>query len=152
MVKSLAVAIARRWTKQKVTIFSYSCAKFDASRTISYQMLQIANLKIICTVSTETVCWFEPSLAETIISHCRGYLISIADWHFFSSPEPKAHGWANIIPVTPASINIFKHLLLWNHWAKWTQISHGDFLGWGNQSLFKWSWSLDQDGCHYHIW
>ena len=46
-------------------------------------------------------------------------------WNFnkckllFSSPEPKAHGWANIIPVTLASIhlsmNIFKHLLLWNH-------------------------------------
>ena len=75
----------------------------------------------------------------------------------FSSPEPKAHGWANSIPVTPASVrrpssvNIFKHLLLWNHWANWTQILYGDSLGRGNESLFKWSWSLDQDGRHAHI-
>ena len=50
------------------------------------------------------------------------------------------------------SVNIFKHLLLWNHWANWTQISYGDSLGWGNESLFKWSWSHDQDGHHAHIW
>ena len=50
------------------------------------------------------------------------------------------------------SVNIFKHLLLWNHWANWTQISYGDSLGWGNESLFKWSWSHDQDGRHAHIW
>ena len=24
-------------------------------------------------------------------------------------------------------------------------------MGWGNKSLFKWSRSLDQDGCHAHI-
>ena len=50
------------------------------------------------------------------------------------------------------SVNIFKHLLLWNHWANWTQISYGDSLGWGNESLFKWLWSHDQDGRHAHIW
>ena len=44
------------------------------------------------------------------------------------------------------SVNIFKHLL-WNHWANWTQISYGDSLGLGKESLFKWSWSHDQDGC-----
>ena len=79
-----------------------------------------------------------------------------------SSPEPKAPRWAISIPVTPASVvrrpsvrpsvNIFKHLLLWNHWANWTQISYGDSLGWGKESLFKWSWSHDQDGRHAHIW
>ena len=77
---------------------------------------------------------------------------------FISSPEPKAPRWAISIPVTPASavrlssVNIFKHLLLWNHWANLTQISYGDSLGWGNQSLFKWSWSHDQNGRHAHIW
>ena len=80
----------------------------------------------------------------------------------FSSPEPKAHWWANSIPVTPvsvvrpsvrqSSVNIFKHLLLWNYWANWTHISYGDSLGWGYESLFKWSWSHDQDGRHAHIW
>ena len=33
-----------------------------------------------------------------------------------------------------------------------TQISYGDSLGWGNKSLFKWSWSHDQDGRHAYIW
>ena len=50
------------------------------------------------------------------------------------------------------SVNIFKHLLFWNHWAIWTQISYGDSLGWGNKSLSKWFWSHDQDGRHAHIW
>ena len=79
----------------------------------------------------------------------------------FSSPEPKAPRWAISIPVTllpvrlsvvRPSVNIFKHLLLWNHWANWTQISYGDSLGWGNESLFKFSLSHDQDGRHAHIW
>ena len=35
------------------------------------------------------------------------------------------------------SINIFKHFLLWNHWANQTQISYGGSLGRGNESLFK---------------
>ena len=82
-------------------------------------------------------------------------------FYIFSSPEPKAHWWAISIPVTPASVrpsvrlssvNILKHLLLWNYWANWTYISYGDSLGWGNESLFKWSWSHDQDGRHAHIW
>ena len=64
----------------------------------------------------------------------------------FSSPEPKAHGWANSIPVTPASgvrpsVNIFKHLL-WNHLANWTQISYEDSLGWGEQKFVQ----MVQDG------
>ena len=49
-------------------------------------------------------------------------------------------------------VNIFKYLLLWNHLANQTQISYGDSLGRGNESLFKWSWSHDQDGRHAHIW
>ena len=54
--------------------------------------------------------------------------------------------------VVRPSVNIFKHLLLWNHWANLTQISYGDSLGWENESLFKCSWSHDQDGRHAHIW
>ena len=50
------------------------------------------------------------------------------------------------------SVHNFKHLLLWNHWANLIQISYGDSLGRGNKSLFKWSWSHDQDGRHAHIW
>ena len=50
------------------------------------------------------------------------------------------------------SVNIFKHLLLWNNHANWTQISYGDSLGWRNKSLFKWSWSHGQGGRNAHIW
>ena len=49
-------------------------------------------------------------------------------------------------------INIYKHLLLWNHWAHWSQISCGASLGWGNESLFKRSRLHDQNGRHAHIW
>ena len=90
------------------------------------------------------------------LAACGHVSASSQSLRFISSPEPKAHWWANSIPVTPASVrpssvNIFKHLF-WNYWANWTQISYGDSLGWGNESLFKWSWSHDQDGRHAHIW
>ena len=66
----------------------------------------------------------------------------------FSSLEPKAQCWAYRIGkplpsvcvyVCVLYVNIFKHLLLWNHWADWSQISYGASLGRGNESLFKWS-------------
>ena len=57
------------------------------------------------------------------------------------SHELKAHGWANSITTTFSSEN---------HLANWTQISYGDSLGWGNQSLFKWSWLYDKDDNHTH--
>ena len=46
--------------------------------------------------------------------------VSLSVCHTFSSPEPKAHWWANSIPVTPSSVgpssvNIFKHFLLCNY-------------------------------------
>ena len=65
--------------------------------------------------------------------------------------ELLVYQWIPRLSVRP-SVNIFKHLLLWNHWANWTQISYGDSLGWGNESLFKWFQSHDQDGRHAHIW
>ena len=108
-----------------------------------------------------------PSLAYTEMNQTKhGFSPMFAFICIFSSPEPKAPSWAISIPMTPASgvrpsvvrpsirpsVNIFKHLLLRNHWANWTQISYGDSLGWGNESLFKWSWSHDRDGRHAHIW
>ena len=35
-----------------------------------------------------------------------------------------------------SSVNIFKHLLFWNHWADWNEISCGACMGSGNKSLF----------------
>ena len=36
------------------------------------------------------------------------------------------------------SVNFFKHLLLWNHWANWTQISYEDSFGFVQMVLVTW--------------
>ena len=48
-------------------------------------------------------------------------------------------------------VNIFKHLLLRNHWVNQSQISYRASMGWGNESLFNWSRSHDQD-CRHAIY
>ena len=92
---------------------------------------------------------------------CRGgvgagvkqFIISIAYFNFqFSSPEPIAHWWAYRIgrPSSvrrPHSLNIFSSETS----RPISQISYGASLGWGNESLFKWYWSHDQDGRHADI-
>ena len=50
------------------------------------------------------------------------------------------------------SVHIFKHLLIRNCLANQSQILCGASLGRGNESLYKWSRSHDQDGRHAHIW
>ena len=39
--------------------------------------------------------------------------------------------------------------------GKYTMLTHGKTIIWillrMNESLFKWSWAYDQDGCHAHI-
>ena len=37
------------------------------------------------------------------------------------------------------------------HWANSTQISYGDSIRWGSKSLYKCSWSHDQDGHHIRL-
>ena len=71
----------------------------------------------------------------------------------FRSPKPKAHRWAYGVGMPPSYgiVNIFKHLLLWSHFANWSLISYGASMGLGKESLFKGSWSHDQDGHHAHI-
>ena len=46
------------------------------------------------------------------------------------------------------NVQNFKQLLLRSLWANFAQILYGAFLGWGNEKLQKWSWSVDQDGRH----
>ena len=46
-------------------------------------------------------------------------------------------------------VNTFKHLLLRN---RLKPNSYVVSMGWGNESLFKRSWSDDQVGHHAHIW
>ena len=62
-----------------------------------------------------------------------------------------AHWWPYRIGRPPSSV-LFSHLLLRNHWASQSHISFRASMGWGNESLSKWSWSHDQDCCHAHIW
>ena len=56
----------------------------------------------------------------------------------------------SFIDLGPRSLrfNIFKLLFLRNLDADWSQISCGASVGSGNESLFKWSRSHDQDGRH----
>ena len=53
--------------------------------------------------------------------------------------------------VRRPSVHIFKRLLL-NRLANQSQILCGASLGRGNESLYKWSRSYDQDGRHAHIY
>ena len=43
---------------------------------------------------------------------------------------------------------IFKYLVSGNSWANQSQTLYGASLGRGNEMLYKWSRSHDQDGCH----
>ena len=54
--------------------------------------------------------------------------------------------------VVRPSVHIFKRLLLRNRLANQSQILCGASLGRGNESLYKWSRSHDQDGHLAHIW
>ena len=54
--------------------------------------------------------------------------------------------------VRRPSVHIFKHLLLQNRLANQSQILCGASLGRGNESLYNWSRSHDQDGRHAHIY
>ena len=65
----------------------------------------------------------------------------------------KAHVWAESVGwLHCPSSTLFRHLLLRNCWVNQSQISYGASMGLGNESLFKWSWSYDQDGRHAHVW
>ena len=86
-----------------------------------------------------------------------GYLFKV-----FSSPEPSgSQGELIVYPysgvrvaslLSSSSSTMFKHLLLRNRFANQSQILCGASLGRGNESLYKWSRSHDQDGRHAHIW
>ena len=56
------------------------------------------------------------------------------------------------IHVYGKNVEKYKRLLLWSGRSSVAQISCGAFLGKGNERLLKWSRSIDQDGCHAHIW
>ena len=70
-----------------------------------------------------------------------GFLMEKKLTCIFSSPEPKAHWWAYKIgpsSVCPSSVrrpHFFKHLLLRNHWANWSQISYEVSMGWENEKV-----------------
>ena len=78
----------------------------------------------------------------------------------FSSPEPLGsqgelivYPWSGVRrPSVRPSSTMLKHLLLGNHLANQSRILCGASLGSGNESLYKWSRSHDQDGRHAHIW
>ena len=81
---------------------------------------------------------------STIISEGVFTISLLHDMHL-AHPSAKTRGAG----VRPSPVTILKHL--WNHWINSTQISFGDSLGWGNESLHKCFWSHDQDSWYAHI-
>ena len=80
---------------------------------------------------------------------------------FVSSPEPKAHGGAYCIPVTLASVRCPSSVRPQFQTSSLKRLGqlNSNFilrlLRTQERSLFKWSWSHDQDGRHPqwpHIW
>ena len=102
-------------------------------------------------------CW---NIAKTCKFDFTKYALST----IISSPEPSGsqgelivYPWsgvrrpsASVVVHRPSTF--FKHLLLRNRLADQSQILCGVSLGRGNESLYKWSRSQDQDGRHAHIW
>ena len=63
-----------------------------------------------------------------------------------SSPELKAMWRVISIPMTPsARLSTFSNISETKRPIE-LKFSYGVSLGWGNKSLFKWSWSHDRDG------
>ena len=70
----------------------------------------------------------------------------------FRSPGPKAHRFANGIPITLASVypSAFSNISFETTWPielKFLMETTKD----GGKKLFKWSWSHDQDGHQAHM-
>ena len=76
----------------------------------------------------------------------------------FSSPEPSVsqgelivYPWSGVRRTSSVVVVVrphFQTLLLWNRLTNQSQISCGAPLGRGNESLYKWSRSHDQNGRH----
>ena len=103
-------------------------------RWLSYGTVTSINTIVVryatCVVWIKIHPWVVTALLAHLSRRLRGELL--------------VYQWLRRPSSVRPSVNIFKHLLLWNHRANWTQISYGDSLGWGNESLFKCSWSHDQ--------
>ena len=61
----------------------------------------------------------------------------------------KGQGHSLTFVLCHSVFNNFKHLLIGNHWADWSQISCGSSMGLLNKILLKRSRTHDQDG-HLH--
>ena len=62
--------------------------------------------------------------------------------------------WTKVTQIQHFQTCFSEKLLGWlkPNFANWSQISCGSSMGWGNESLFKWSRSHGQDGHYAHIW
>ena len=78
--------------------------------------------------------------------------LSCSPFHRLEMTEILLKGRETLTHPSMYVVNIFKHLLLRNHKANQSQISYEASIGWGNENLFNWSRSSDQDGRHGHIW
>ena len=79
----------------------------------------------------------------------------VVRWHLIFYSEVK---FASVcicmgpIHLYGKNVDNLKWLFLWSLWASVAQISCRASLGQENERLLKWAWSIDQNGCHAHIW
>ena len=114
--------------KRELTLISFTCYVVSFRRGSSFLLL----LRMGCVISSP-----EPLGSQ-------GELI-VYPWSGVRRPSV-------VRPSVRPSSTMLKHLLLGNRLADQSQILCEASLGRGNQSLYKWSRSHDQDGRHAHIW
>ena len=136
--------------------FSFTHFVSSTTRKVWWLYVEVHRMGNLLGLGAKSVCGFFTRESK-IISRMA------AKMPIFSSPELKAAGeligWpcsvvrpSSSVRRRPASVHNFKDLLLWNRWANQNQTSCGASLGRGDESLYKWSRSHDQDGRHAHIW
>ena len=96
-------------------------------------------------------------MGKTVIKSFNGGKLAAKDYIDWIILLMKKNWPQGVVCPCPGAIylymtTIFKHLLHWNRLANQSQILCGASLGRGDESLYKWSRSHDQDGRHAHIW
>ena len=136
-------------SRHENTAFAYAKTKVPISRAVTAHLFNafvfateiVQSLYILNTKFQDTK---QPFHGIALVDHLT----------LFSSPEPQAHQVSSSYPHDPASVRpssaLFKALR--NRLANESQISCGASVIRGNESLYKWSRSHDQDGRHAHKW
>ena len=141
-------------------LFAYGINRFshDVAQMRLSCIIQFVSMCVRAHVCIHFVCSNPHKTKKIMVSFFETYYGS--QIFIFSSPEPSgSQGELIVYPCSGVrcrcrrlSSTMFKHLLRRNRLANQSQIVYGASLGRGNESLYKWSRSHDQDSRHAHIW